>query len=236
MASSHQWALPVPVLAHVALPLKRSDSTGTPANAKCADPASRGTDATEDWAPRAKRRRAFFAGRAADAVAPLALGPARVLVDPVVPQTLCLMDPIGGMLPHVSQSRPPDPRRSPFTTLMPRQGADRLASRPSTERHLITKGAILERMRWWFSTDSSKPHNGANACDEASWKVSLSSTVLARLWISCKMGDIIGGVGGAGGSGRVGGDGGEGAGPKIQIGPDDRSKTGNISDSRKNRW
>ncbi|KAJ7835687.1 hypothetical protein B0H13DRAFT_1913472 [Mycena leptocephala] len=198
MASSHQWALPVPVLAHVALPLKRSDSTGIrscpwgtsrasccprpPANAKCADPASHGTDATEDWAPRAKRRRAFFAGRAADAVAPLALGPARVLVDPVVPQTLSLMDPIGGMLPHVSQSRPPDPRRSPFTTLMPRQGADRLASRPSTERHLITKGAILERMRWWFSTDSSKPHNGANACDEASWKVSLSSTVLARLW------------------------------------------------------
>ncbi|KAJ7824769.1 hypothetical protein B0H13DRAFT_2309887 [Mycena leptocephala] len=119
-----------------------------PANAKCADPASHGTDATEDWAVEGELE-------GSDAVAPLARGPARVLVDPVVPQTLCLMDPIGEMLPHDS---------------------DRLASHPSTERHLITEGAILERMRWWFLTDSSKPHNGANACDEASWKVFLSST------------------------------------------------------------
>ncbi|KAJ7845995.1 hypothetical protein B0H13DRAFT_2363306 [Mycena leptocephala] len=115
-----------------------------PANAKCADPASHGTDATDDWAPRAVEGEL----EGSDAVAPLALGPARVLVDPVVPQMLCLMDPIGEMLPHVSQSRPPDLRRSLLTTLMPRQDADRLASRPSTERHLITKGAILERIRW----------------------------------------------------------------------------------------
>jgi hypothetical protein len=59
-------------------------------------------------------------------------------MDPVVPQMLCLMDPIGKMLPHVSQSRPPDLRRSPLTTLMPCQDADQLASRASTECHLIT--------------------------------------------------------------------------------------------------
>ncbi|KAJ6595055.1 hypothetical protein DFH09DRAFT_1357814 [Mycena vulgaris] len=44
-----------------------------------------------------------------------------------------------------------------------------------------------------------------------------------------QIGDITGGLGGTGGSARIGGEGGDGEGPKLEMGSDERLKTGNIS-------